>query len=197
METTKIEKRYCGVPLEVRAAEGSEESRTITGYAAVFDSDSVDMGFTERLASGCFDGVIERSDVVALYNHSEEPGVLARSVNGDGTLRLTVDDKGLRCEFDAPHTRLGDDMLESVRRGDIRGMSFAFTVSKDTWEHTDDDRYVRTIDQVEQLYDVSLVVTPAYDATSVEVNKLEGLKAVNPPAAPDEAYYENLKKNIY
>jgi HK97 family phage prohead protease len=183
-------------------AEEGKESRTISGYAAVFDSDSKDMGFIERLDKHCFDGVIERSDVVALYNHSEAPGVLARSVNGEGTLTLEVDHKGLRCEFEAPNTQLGNDMLESVRRGDIRGMSFAFTTEKDNWESDKEGNYKRTIVKIDRLYDVSLVVTPAYDATSVETKGLDELKAKelldqHKEAAPGSWYYDKLRNDIY
>ena len=199
---SKKEVRFLQGQVEVRKGDGDKKSRTISGYAAVFDSDSEDMGFIERLDKHCFDGVIEKSDVVALYNHSEAPGVLARSVNGEGTLKLEVDHKGLRCEFEAPNTQLGNDMLESVRRGDIRGMSFAFTVEKDKWEHDDKDNYRRTIMKVSRLYDVSLVVTPVYDATSVETKGLNELKAKelldqHKEAAPGTWYYDKLRNDIY
>ena len=199
---SKKEVRFLQGQVEVRKGSDGKESRTISGYAAVFDSDSVDMGFIERLDKHCFDGVIEKSDVVALYNHSEAPGVLARSVNGEGTLKLEVDEHGLRCEFEAPNTQLGNDMLESVERGDIRGMSFAFTVEKDNWEHDDKDNYRRTIVKVSRLYDVSLVVTPAYSATSVETKGLDELKAKelldqHKEAAPGNWYYDKLRNDIY
>ena len=198
----KKEIRFLQGLVEVRKEAENADSRTITGYAAVFDSESRDMGFVERLDPHCMDGVIENSDVVALYNHSEQPGVLARSVNGEGTLKLTIDERGLRCEFDAPNTQLGNDMLESVRRGDIRGMSFAFTTEKDNWEHDKDGNYKRTIVKINRLYDVSLVVTPAYDATSVETKGLDALKAKelldqHEEAAPGAWYYDNLRKSIY
>lgn len=188
--------------VEVRKGSDGKESRVISGYAAVFDSDSKDMGFIERLDKHCFDGVIEKSDVVALYNHSEDPGVLARSVNGEGTLKLEVDERGLRCEFEAPNTQLGNDMLESVRRGDIRGMSFAFTTKKDNWESDKEGNYKRTIVKIDRLYDVSLVVTPAYDATSVETKGLDELKAQelldqHKGAAPGTWYYDKLRNDIY
>lgn len=199
---SKKEVRFLQGQVEVRKGDGDKKSRTISGYAAVFDSDSKDMGFTERLDPHCFDGVIERSDVVALYNHSEAPGVLARSVNGEGTLTLEVDRKGLRCEFEAPNTQLGNDMLESVRRGDIRGMSFAFATEKDNWESDKEGNYKRTIVKIDRLYDVSLVVTPAYDATSVETKGLDELKAKelldqHKEAAPGAWYYDKLRQSIY
>ena len=199
---SKKEVRFLQGQVEVRKGDGDKKSRTISGYAAVFDSDSEDMGFIERLDKHCFDGVIEKSDVVALYNHSEAPGVLARSVIGEGTLKLEVDERGLRCEFEAPNTQLGNDMIESVERGDIRGMSFAFTVEKDTGEHEDKDNYRRTIVKVSRLYDVSLVVTPAYSATSVETKGLDELKAQelldqHKEAAPGTWYYDKLRNDIY
>ena len=198
----KKEVRFLQGQVEVRKGDGDKKSRTISGYAAVFDSDSEDMGFIERLDKHCFDGVIEKSDVVALYNHSEAPGVLARSVNGEGTLKLEVDERGLRCEFDAPNTQLGNDMIESVERGDIRGMSFAFTTEKDNWESDKEGNYKRTIVKIDRLYDVSLVVTPAYDATSVETKGLDELKAKelldqHKGAAPGTWYYDKLRNDIY
>ena len=199
---SKKEVRFLQGQVEVRKGSDGKESRIISGYAAVFDSDSEDMGFIERLDKHCLDGVIEKSDVVALYNHSEAPGVLARSVNGEGTLKLEVDERGLRVEFEAPNTQLGNDMIESVERGDIRGMSFAFTVEKDNWEHDDKDNYRRTIVKVSRLYDVSLVVTPAYSATSVETKGLDELKAKelldqHKEAAPGNWYYDKLRNDIY
>jgi HK97 family phage prohead protease len=199
---SKKEVRFLQGQVEVRKGSDGKESRTISGYAAVFDSDSVDMGFIERLDKHCFNGVIEKSDVVALYNHSEAPCVLARSVNGEGTLKLEVDHKGLRCEFEAPNTQLGNDMIESVERGDIRGMSFAFTTEKDNWESDKEGNYKRTIVKIDRLYDVSLVVTPAYDATSVETKGLDELKAKelldqHKEAAPGAWYYDKLRQSIY
>lgn len=199
---SKKEVRFLQGQVEVRKGDGDKKSRTISGYAAVFNSDSKDMGFTERLDPHCFDGVIEKSDVVALYNHSEAPGVLARSVNGEGTLKLEVDERGLRCEFDAPNTQLGNDMIESVERGDIRGMSIAFTTKKDNWESDKKGNYKRTIVKIDRLYDVSLVVTPAYDATSVETKGLDELKAKelldqHKEAAPGAWYYDKLRQSIY
>ena len=112
-DNMRRERRCLCATVEAREAkEGEPESRAIRGYAAVFDTDNSRLdqegrGFTERLDSHCFDGVIERSDVCALYEHDYAPGILARSTNGKGTLKLSVDGKGLLCEFDAPHTSLG------------------------------------------------------------------------------------------
>lgn len=159
-----------------------KESRRVEGYAALFNSSSVpivdwDGTFTETIAPGAFDGVAEVSDVKCLLNHDTSRGLLARARNGKGSLSLTIDERGLKYAFDAPNTALGDELLEGIRRGDISGSSFAFAVSKDTWEKLGDGTYARTIEKVERLYDVSPVYDPAYPETTVDVRGLEELRS--------------------
>ena len=73
------------------------EDRTVEGYALVFNSESKDLGgFTEVIEPSALNGVLERSDIFCLLNHSKDRGVLARSKNGSGSLSLQVDDKGLK-----------------------------------------------------------------------------------------------------
>lgn len=152
----------------------SDDGRLISGYAAVFDSRSCNMGFYEFIDQGAFDGVIERSDVFATFNHSEDK-VLARSNKGVGSLKLSIDNVGLRYEFEAPNTDLGNSIVEYIKRGDLLASSFAFTVAKDSWEHIGDE-YIRHIQQIERLYDVSPVWTPAYEATSVSCRSFDDFK---------------------
>lgn len=159
-----------------------KESRRVEGYAALFNSSSVPLlalagTFTETIAPGAFDGVAEISDVKCLLNHDAGRGLLARARNGRGSLSLTIDERGLKYAFDAPNTALGDELLEGIRRGDISGSSFAFTVSKDTWEKLGDGTYARTIEKVERLYDVSPVYDPAYPETTVDARGLEELRS--------------------
>lgn len=151
---------------EVRLS--GEESRSVDGYALVFDSLSSDLGgFREKIVPSAIDGVIERSDIRALLNHDSSRGILARSRYGKGTLSLTVDEKGLRYQFEAPHTSLGDECIEYLKRGDITQSSFAFTVGEDQWEKQADGSYIRTILSFNKIYDVSPVYEPAYPGTSV------------------------------
>lgn len=154
------------------------ESREVNGYAIVFNSLSHNLGgFVERIAPEAMNGVIERSDVVAVLNHNQDRGILGRSRNGKGSLQLTVDDKGTCFRFDAPHTALGDEVLEYLRRGDASQCSFAFTVSADSWRKMEDGTYERTINQIDRLYDVSvLTCTPAYEETSVSCRSFEAFK---------------------
>lgn len=168
----KKEKEIRGISYR---ATVDEESRHVEGYALLFNTDSRPMwggDLIERIAPTALDGVLEKSDVLCLMNHDERRGVLARYRMGKGSLSLTIDDKGLKYAFDAPNTALGDELVESLKRGDIAESSFAFTVAEDYWERKSDGPYVRTIVQIEQLYDVSPVYYPAYEDTSVALRSL-------------------------
>lgn len=159
-----LERRNYAFPVTVT---GEEDKRSVEGYALLFDTPSDGLSFTEIIERNALDGVIAKSNVFALLNHDSERGILARSKNGEGTLTLTVDDKGLKYRFEAPHTALGDELLEYLRRGEISESSFAFTVAKETWDYRDDGSWKRTIHQIDRLFDVSPVFDAAYSATSV------------------------------
>jgi len=138
---------------------------TVVGYGAVFNSQSNDLGgFREFIAPGAFDGRLE-DDVRFLVNHDANL-ILARTTNG--TLRLSVDEKGLRYEADLPNTSTARDLMELLKNGTISQSSFAFTVEEDSWE-VKDGMNIRTIDKVSQLFDVSSVVFPAYSSASSSV----------------------------
>ena len=154
------------------------ESRHIEGYGSVFNERSLDLGgFVEMIAPGAFDGVIERSDVKCYLDHNPEKGILARSRNGKGSLSLVVEEKGLQYSFDAPHTNLGDEVVEGLKRGDYSQSSFAFTVDDEVWTKEADGTYLRTITKIGGLYDVSIVANPAYEGTSVALRSLDAFKA--------------------
>ena len=160
---------------EIRA---NAESRNVDGYAMVFNTLSENLGgFREQILPEAVDGVIERSDVMAVLNHDASRGILARSRYGNGSLTLQADEKGLRYTFDAPRTALGDECLEYLRRGDINQSSFAFVVAEDSWEKQSDGTYIRTIRKFDKLYDVSPVFTPAYAETSVSCRSFDEFKA--------------------
>lgn len=170
---------------EIRAVEptGDNGSRRVEGYAALFGTDSklISGFFVERIAHNAFDGVIERSDVLCLLDHDASRGVLARSRQGEGSLELRVDLRGLHYAFDAPRTALGDELLEGLRRGDISESSFAFVVEDDVWEDGVDGNYRRTILKIHQLYDVSPVYHPAYTGTEVSARSLDEVRQMLNP----------------
>ena len=179
---------YRNFNLELR---GEDESRHIEGYGSVFNSRSLDLGgFQEIIAPGAFDGVIERSDVKALLDHNAEKGILARSRNGKGSLSLELDERGLKYSFDAPHTNLGDEVVEGLKRGDYSQSSFAFTVESDSWTKEEDGSYLRTINKIGNLYDVSIVANPAYTDTSVALRSLDAFKAQEETQIPEEVKEE-------
>lgn len=146
------------------------ENRTVEGYAVVFDSLSEDLGFYETIHRGAItDDVINNSDVFARFNHDSEK-ILARSKKGKGSLKLTVDERGVKYAFKAPKTNLGNELLEYLERGDITASSFAFTIDpndKDAekWSNRDGKLY-RDIYHINRLYDVAPVFSPAYEATT-------------------------------
>jgi HK97 family phage prohead protease len=162
--------------IETRSEEGSEDSREwVVGYAAKFGVLSLDLGdFVERLDPGAFSLVSERRgrkkplQTRALWNH--DPNFpLARYPE---TLKLTVDEVGLRYEFPVPDTSYGKDIAANIRAGIVRGSSFAFQVSTggDEWS-VEDGRSVRTIKRVDSLIDVSPTTFPAYPDSDVAVAK--------------------------
>jgi len=154
------------------------KTRRVEGYGIVFNKESKDLGgFTEIIEPDAAADVLERSDVLALLNHDESKGLLARSTNGEGTLDLIKDKVGVKYSFEAPDTALGDEVLSGVRRGDIRTSSFSFSVSKgQKWEKRKDGSYLRTITKFDAIYDVSPVYREAYADTTVAVRSLTDLK---------------------
>lgn len=152
------------------------ESRTVEGYALLFDTPSTGLPFVEVIERGSLEGVVAKSDVFALLNHDQSRGILARSKKGHGSLSLTVDAKGLKYRFEAPNTALGNELLENLKRGEVDSSSFAFTVEKDTWERGKDGKVKRTIQKVSELYDVSPVYNAAYSQTSVYKRGMEALE---------------------
>ena len=159
---------------EVRS---NTESRTITGYAIVFESWSRDLGgFYEIIHKGAItQELINRSDVIMNVNHDNDK-MVARSVNGEGTLKLTLDDIGLRFEFDAPPTSLGEELLFNIRSGNLFECSFAFSLSgSETCERwtKDGNMLRREILEIDGIYDCSIVTVAAYGATSCHARGLE------------------------
>ena len=156
-----VETRTGHVALEVR--EGSD-GMTFEGYAAVFNSPSEPLPFTEVIAPGAFKRSLQgRHRMMLLWNHdASQP--LASTRNG--SLRLTEDATGLLVSATLPNTTLGRDIAEQVRSGLTDAMSFGFQVKKDSWSA---DGSTRTLHEV-ALHEVSLVSFPAYEGTAGSVS---------------------------
>lgn len=154
-----------------------ENNRMIEGCAVVFNSPSQDMGFFETIEEGAItEETIRNSDIYATLEHDKSRGILARSRYGVGSLKLELRDNGLYYSFEAPHTQLGDELLEYISRGEITTSSFAFVIDQndgEEWYRNKDNQLCRKIKKIHRLYDVSPVFEPAYLATSVTTRKLE------------------------
>ena len=175
---TKLQNNPIEVRCQVSELRANTESRTIVGYAAKFEkwSEPIMGWFKEKIDRDAF-SECDVTDVIMCFNHNVD-SILARTTSG--TLSLSTDEEGLRFEFEAPATTLGNDMVELVRRGDISKCSFKFTVEEDEWLYASkengleyDERIIRKIDK---LYDVSLVVYPAYTDTEASLRHLEERK---------------------
>ena len=160
--------------VELRVSD--EDNPKISGYAAKYGV-FTDLGFfREKVKAGAFDEVLAKPkdlDVRCLKNHDPNL-ILGRTKNG--TLRLSTNTVGLRFDNDIPDTTVGRDTREEIRRGDISGASFAFTVAEDDWRYYEDKPAERTIIRIGQLYDVSPCVYPAYPDTTVAARSLDKLK---------------------
>ena len=171
--------------MEVRSYSGiatpKTNGRQISGYAVVFNQQSQILydATNNRMFKEIIDTraitpeLLKRSDVKCVLEHNPEK-LLARCKNGTGTLSLRIDTRGLFYYFEAPHTADGDFALEMIKRGDISGSSFKFTASPNdcTWTKQG-EIWMRKVNKLSGLYDVSIVTDPAYTETSVSV---EGMR---------------------
>ena len=175
--------------LQVREPqEGEQESRTIVGMPVLYNVRSVnltpwseDREVYEVLEAGFITPeLLHRSDVVLNLNHSTKvTDILGRYRNSEhDTLSLDLLAQGMACRCDMPHTNNANDTLELMRRGDITGMSFAFSDNPHdkasvTYEQTNErsadgkEIWLRHVRKATGLYDVAIVTHPAYEQTSV------------------------------
>ena len=172
--------------VQVREASDGTPSRTITGYAIVFNQQSEPFwdDDTEQIReviapeSVTLD-LLNRSDILMTLFH-DNTEILARSKNGEGTLKYNIDEHGVQFGFDAPNTIDGERALELVKRGDIQGCSFTFTTDYQDRSQVSMDSVTRagkvfttyTVRHTDGIYDFTLTPRPAYGQTSVEARDL-------------------------
>jgi len=161
--------------VEYRADPETGKRKTyVIGYAARFGTDSLMLGdFVERIDPRAFGIVESREDgegrpleTRCLYNHDPNH-LLGRFPT---TMRLTVDDKGLKYECLLPESRA--DIAESIARGDLKGSSFSFIVAEggERWS-TENGHSVRVVTKIKSLLDCGPVTYPAYGDSTVAVAK--------------------------
>ena len=180
MDAKKIEIRTLDCKLSVREAgpDAQGESRTITGTAIVFNAESEvldDWGYRFREVikpEACTMEFLNSQDIKMNMLHDRDL-TLARCNKGTGSLRLSVDDKGVNFEFEAPKCDIGDRCLEMVRRGDYSGCSFEFWPEDYDVEEREGGKDVKiTHKKFRALTALTIGMDPAYKQTSVNAREL-------------------------
>lgn len=159
--------RMVDTDIEVRSQE--DQAQVLVGYALKFDKPSTNLWqFTEVIKRGALDNT-DMSGTVALLNHDYDH-VLGRVGKN---LTLEVDDIGLRFSLELNKTSYAMDLVENIRSGLISKCSFGFTIPQgsDEWQEQEDGTYLRNVNRIDRLYDVSIVTVPAYDDTEVVLSQ--------------------------
>jgi HK97 family phage prohead protease len=188
---------------EVRADENEEHGHFLTGRPIVYDS-RTDLGwYDEIIERGALDRT-DLKDVRFLVNHNTDMIPLARSRNNNenSTMQMSVDADGMtiRVDLDTENNADARSLYSAVSRGDISGMSFMFTVDKDSWEEQQSEHPTRRINEIGRVFEVSAVTFPAYNATSINArglsDALEGARASLESAKAEQREIERRKQKI-
>jgi len=177
-----LERRSVALPLTLETRDAGKAY--IGGYAAKYNVRSTMLGtFREQIMPGAFTRALKEQShpVVALWNH--DPNYVLGSTRS-GTLQVDTDDDGMRYSVEVPDTQLGRDLSTLISRGDVWGSSFAFVIGEESWDKDDDGTAIRSVISVEGVYDVSPVLTPAYEqaTTGVAVRSYERFLQSHRPA---------------
>lgn len=171
METMEIR----NLEFEVRAEENEEHGHFLSGRPIVFGQ-RTDLGWYEEVIEpGALDST-DLKDVRFLVNHNTDMIPLARSRNNNehSTMQMSVDadGMGIRVDLDTENNSDARNLYSAVGRGDITGMSFMFSVDKDSWDDADTDHPLRHIRSIRRVIEVSAVTFPAYSSTSIQTRGL-------------------------
>lgn len=147
----------------------SNQNMAISGIATVFNQPSIKGNFTEYIGQNALNGV-DLSNVLLLYSH-DFSNILARA--DAGTLQTSIQPDGLHFNAQLPDTQLGHDTYTNILNGNIKGMSFGFTIAPDgdSWSVNSQGNTIHTIHQIDQVFELSLTPIPAYTETSVQVQR--------------------------
>ena len=160
---------------EIRAENDEQRGNYIEGRAIVYD-EPTDMGwYEEKIDKGALDDA-DLKDVRLLVNHNTDMIPLARSRNNNenSTMQMTVDEEGMniRANLDTENNADAKALYSAVARGDISGMSFMFSVDKDSWDDVNTEHPTRHIRSISRVMEVSAVTFPAYSQTSIQARGL-------------------------
>jgi HK97 family phage prohead protease len=168
---------------EMRSVEAvfaaSDDEGVITGRPIVYNS-RTDIGFfDEIIESGALNNT-NLQDVRFCLNH-DTSFVYARSRrnNNNSTMQLQIDEQGLyiTARLDIENSAKARDLYSAIKRGDLSGMSFMFTVADDEWENLESDHPFRRIKEIGTVVEVSAVTFPAYQATDINARSRETLES--------------------
>lgn len=169
----KIERRY---EVELRAIEDEEHGSHIVGVPIVFDEET-DLGwFTEKIDRHALDEA-DMKDVRFLVNHNLDMIPLARSRNNNAnsTMQMWIEEDGLhiRVDLDVEKNTESANLYSAIKRGDVSGMSFMFSVDGEEWDDLESDKPSRTITKIKRVFEVSAVTFPAYNQTSIQAASID------------------------
>ena len=157
---------------EMRVEE-TEDKMILEGYAIVFDQETMigdeERGFKEVISRESLSKT-NMKDVPMKYNHMDSFLILARTKNK--SLSLSVDEHGLKVRAELLNTTTNADVYKMVKAGLLDKMSFAFTVKKQSWDRSSKIP-LRRIEEIDRLFDVSVVDLPAYEGTSIYSRSLD------------------------
>lgn len=188
---------------DVHADQNEEHGHFLSGRPIVFDQ-RTNLGWYDEIIDRGALGTTDLKDVRFLINHNTDMIPLARSRNNNAnsTMQMSVDEGGMeiRVDLDTENNAEAKSLYSAVERGDITGMSFMFTVDKDTWADKESEHPTRTINQIGKVFEVSAVTFPAYEQTSITArglsDALESARASLESAKAADREIERRKQKI-
>lgn len=177
MKKKELEQRSFN--FEIRAEE-DERGQYIDGRPIVYES-KTDLGwFDEIIERGALDGA-DLTDVRFLVNHdlSKIPLARSRRNNGNSTMQLSPDYEGMAINvlLDTENNADSRSLYSAVKRGDISGMSFMFSITDEEWIDLDSDHPTRRIKKIGSVVEVSAVTFPAYESTEISARDAKALES--------------------
>lgn len=188
---------------DVSADQNEAHGHFLTGRPIVFNQ-RTDLGWYDEIISPEALSGTNLKDVRFLVNHNTDMIPLARSRNNNenSTMQMSVDADGMaiRVDLDIENNAEAKSLYSAVSRGDVSGMSFMFTVDKDSWEGKETEHPTRTINQIGKVFEVSAVTFPAYEQTSISARglaeALDNAKASLENAKAEDRKIERRKQKI-
>lgn len=203
MKTMELKKEIRSFEFEVRADQNEQHGHFLSGRPIVFGQ-RTDLGwYDEVIEQGALD-TTDLKDVRFLVNHNTDMIPLARSRNNNenSTMQMVVDADGMaiRVDLDTENNADARSLYSAVGRGDITGMSFMFTVDKDSWDDIDTEHPTRHIRSFRNVFEVSACTFPAYEQTSIQTrgisDALDSAKESLESAKAERREIERKKQRI-